>query len=256
MVLESYVRKRLQRKEILLMTHIVLGYPSLHESLRIVETMVEAGVDLMELQIPFSEPIADGPVILRANQEALRKGVKVKDCLSFAGRIAAAFPIPFLIMSYYNIPFRYGVRSFVAAMADLGLTGAIIPDLPPEEGEEYLDAMHGYALSPILLFSPRTPFERMRRLGQIGKGFIYCVARKGVTGQETAFSEDLSGYLALCREATTLPLAVGFGLSRRSDVDFLKGRADIAVVGSEVIRLMDKEGLSSVGPFLQSLQHA
>ena len=253
-MLESYVRKRLREKEILLMTHIVLGYPTLDDSLRIVETMVEAGVDLMELQIPFSEPIADGPVILRANQEALGKGVKVKDCLTYAGRIAAAFPIPFLIVSYYNILFRFGVKSFVAAMADHGLAGAIIPDLPPEEGEEYLDAMHDRGLSPILLFSPATPFERMRMLGRIGRGFIYCVARKGVTGVATAFSEGLSRYLSHCRDATTLPLAVGFGLSRRTDVDFLKGSADIAVVGSEVIRLMDKEGLSSVEPFLRTLQ--
>ncbi|MEW6668177.1 MAG: tryptophan synthase subunit alpha [Thermodesulfobacteriota bacterium] len=253
-MLESYVRERLREKEILLMTHIVLGYPSLEDSFRIVETMVEAGVDLMELQIPFSEPVADGPVILRANQEALRKGVKVKDCLACAGRIAGAFPIPFLVVSYYNIPFRYGVRSFAAAMADLGLSGAIFPDLPPEEGEEVLEAMCRHGLSPILLFSPSTPAERMRHLAEIGRGFIYCVARKGVTGGETPFSEDLSRYLARCRQATTLPLAVGFGLSRGSDVEFLKGKADIAVVGSEVIRLMDRDGLSSVGPFLRALQ--
>lgn len=170
------------------------------------------------------------------------------------GRIAAAFPIPFLIVSYYNIPFRYEVKPFVAAMADIRLAGAVVPDLPPEEGEEVLDAMHERGLSPILLFSPSTPPERMRCLGDIGKGFIYCVARKGVTGQETAFSEDLSQYLTRCREATSLPLAVGFGLSRRSDVDFLKGRADIAVVGSAMIRLIDKDGLASVGPFLRALQ--
>ncbi len=253
-MLESYVRQKSREKEILLMTHIVLGYPSLADSLRIVETMVEAGVDLMELQIPFSEPIADGPVILRASQEALGRGIKVKDCLHYAGKIASTFPIPFLIMSYYNIPFRYGANSFVAAMADRGLAGGIIPDLPPEEGEEYLEAMHEHALSPIFLFSPSTPVERMRRLGQIGNGFIYCVARRGVTGAETAFSEELSHYLARCRQATSLPLAVGFGLSRRSDVDFLRGRADIAVVGSELIRIMDKDGIRGVWHFLKSLR--
>lgn len=253
-MLESYIRKRLREKRILLMTHIVLGYPSLDDSLRTVEAMVEAGVDLMELQIPFSEPVADGPVILRANQLALTTGLQVKDCLAYAGRIAAAFPIPFLIVSYYNIPFRQGVRSFVAAMADLHLAGAIIPDLPPEEGEGYLEAMNHHGLSPILLFSPSTPVERMRRLGQIGSGFIYCIARKGVTGAQTAFSEDLSRYLACCREATALPLAVGFGLGRRDDVGFLRGKAEIAVVGSEGIRIMENKGLSSLAAFLRTLR--
>ena len=134
-MLETYLRKRLEKKDILLMTHIVLGYPSFEDSLRIIESMVEAGVDLMELQIPFSEPIADGPVILQANQKALGAGVTVNDALRFAERVARTFEIPFLFMSYYNIPFRYGVEGFVSAMAEMGLQGAIIPDLPPEEGE-------------------------------------------------------------------------------------------------------------------------
>jgi len=253
-MLESYIRSRLNEKEILLMTHIVLGYPSFEEAFRIIEAMVETGVDLMELQIPFSEPIADGPVILHANQKALARGSTVQQCIDFAKTVTATFDIPFLIMSYYNIPFKYGVDRFIGAMAQSGLQGAIIPDLPPEEGRDYLTAMKNYNLSPIFIFSPTTPKQRMEYLASFGRGFIYCVARKGVTGVHTVFSEQLQQYLARCRTATGLPLALGFGVADRSDVDFLKGKADIAVIGSQTIRLVDKEGVGAVGKFIESLR--
>ncbi|MCP4667535.1 MAG: tryptophan synthase subunit alpha, partial [Deltaproteobacteria bacterium] len=126
-MLETYLRKRLEEKDILLMTHIVMGYPSFEDSFNIVETMVEAGVDMMELQIPFSEPIADGPVILKANQKALKEGVTVQGCLDFAREVTQAFDIPFLFMTYYNILYTYSVERFVAAAAGRGLQGFIIP---------------------------------------------------------------------------------------------------------------------------------
>jgi tryptophan synthase alpha chain len=244
----------MNEKDILLMTHIVLGYPSLEDSYRIIKSMVEAGVDLMELQVPFSEPIADGPVILRANQKALEDGAAVQDCLDLAADVARAFDIPFLIMSYYNILFKYGLDRFVSEMAKRALRGAIIPDLPPEEGQEYLNAMHEQDLAPILIFSPTTPIERMRYLADYGAGFIYCVARKGVTGAETRFSEELDAYLSRCREATSLPLALGFGVKEKADIDFLKGRADIAVVGTQTIRMIEEEGAAAVGGFIESLR--
>ena len=148
-MLEAYLRNRLEKKKILLMTHIVLGYPSFEDSFKLVAAMVAAGVDLMELQIPFSEPTADGPVIVHANQSALERGATVKDCLKLAGKISATFEIPFLIMSYYNILFQHGLEPFVARMSDGGLRGAIVPDLPPEEGQVYLDAMQQHDLAPI-----------------------------------------------------------------------------------------------------------
>jgi tryptophan synthase alpha chain len=253
-VLETYLRETLKQKDILLMTHIVLGYPSFEDSFRIIETMVTAGVDLMELQIPFSEPIADGPVILHANQKALEGGATVADCLRVAKRVTEAFDIPFLVMSYYNILFRYGIRRFVSAMESSTLRGAILPDLPPEEGEEYLKAMEEKALSPILIFSPTTPLERMKYLNTFARGFIYCVSRKGVTGENTDFSESLNAYIAKCRTATSLPLAVGFGIKEKSDVDFLRGKADIAVIGTQTIRVMEEKGVAAVGEFIQGLR--
>jgi tryptophan synthase alpha chain len=254
MVLESYLRKKLDEKEILLMTHIVLGYPSFHDSLRLIEVMVASGVDLMELQIPFSEPTADGPVIVHANQKALQAGATVADCLNLAETAAGNFDIPFLLMSYYNIPFRYGVDRFVSAMSHGGLRGAIIPDLPPEEGRAYLDAMHAHNLAPILIFSPTTSLDRMRTIAASGGGFIYCVARKGVTGEATNFSEELEGYLRRCRRNTSLPLALGFGIKEKSDIDFLKGKADIAVIGSQTIRVMEQKGVAAVGDFIRNLR--
>jgi tryptophan synthase alpha chain len=253
-VLESVLREKLSNTEILLMTHIVLGYPSLEDSFKIIEAMVHAGVDLMELQVPFSEPIADGPVILRANQKALENGTTVQGCLDLAGKVARAFDIPFLIMTYYNILFKFGIDRFASAMAERSLRGAIIPDLPPEEGQEYLNAMQKHALSPIVLFSPTTPPERMKYLATFASGFVYCVARKGVTGQDTAFSEELTAYLSRCRDATPLPLALGFGIKEKADVDYLKGKADIAVIGTQTIRIVEKEGVASVGQFIRSLR--
>ena len=154
--LASYIRNRLKHKKILLMTHIVMGYPSFEESYQIVRQMVEAGVDLMELQIPFSEPMADGPVILRANQQAIEEGSTVEKCLAFAKKVAGEFDIPFLFMSYANILYKYGMDRFAKEMAQRGLTGAIVPDLPPEESRDYLAAMTAHGLRPSI-FSPRKP---------------------------------------------------------------------------------------------------
>ncbi|MFC1868093.1 tryptophan synthase subunit alpha [Thermodesulfobacteriota bacterium] len=253
-MLESYLRNRLKEKEILLMTHIVLGYPSYDESFKIIETMVEAGVDLMELQFPFSEPTADGPVIVRANQKALEGGSTVEKCFSLAKKATRTFDIPFLVMSYYNILFKYGLGDFASAMMNQGLKGAIIPDLPPEEGREYLKAMKDHNLDPILIFSPTTSPERMRYLSSFASGFIYCIARKGVTGKNTDFSEELAVYLTQCRNATTLPLALGFGIKDKADIDYLKGKADIAVIGSQTIRIMEKEGINGIGDFIYGLR--
>jgi len=254
MGLEHYIRERLKEKDILLMTHIVLGYPSITESLGIIEAMVRAGVDIMELQIPFSEPIADGPVILRANHEALKRGTTVRECLDTAQRAAASFDIPFLIMTYYNIPFTYGVERFAAALKERGLKGAIIADLPPEEGEEYLRAMEEQDLAPIFIFSPKTPEKRMRAIASHCRGFVYCAARKGVTGARSDFSRDLQSYLDRCRRATRLPLAVGFGVQTKEDIHFLKGKAEVAVIGTRTLQVMETQGIDAVGAFLQGLR--
>lgn len=253
-MLEQYLREQRKKKDILLMTHIVIGYPSLEASFEIVQAMVEAGVDLMELQIPFSEPIADGPVILKANQEALARGITVDACIDFGGRVAGQFDIPFLFMTYYNILFKHGVDAFARITAEKGLRGAIVPDLPPEEGAGYLDAMAAQQLDPIFIYAPTTSDQRMQMLAGHARGFVYCVARKGVTGMQTEFSKDLQTYLSRCRQATDLPLALGFGVKDKADVDYLTGKVDIAVIGTQTIRIMEEKGVAAVGDFIRGLR--
>lgn len=252
-MLESYIRSRRQEKDILLMTHIVLGYPDFPTSIRLAQTMVEAGVDLMELQIPFSEPIADGPVIVKASQDALLNGVTVAGCLDTTEKITTSLDIPFLFMSYYNILYQYGLERFADIAAAKRIKGMIVPDAPPEEAPEYVAAMKERQLAPIQLYSPNTSDDRMRLLTESAAGFVYCVARKGVTGQETSFSKELDIYLARCRQATSLPLALGFGVKDREDIDYLRGKVDIAVVGSSAIRVFDEDGVDAVGDYIRTL---
>ena len=253
-MLEKYIKNRLEKKDILLMTHIVAGYPNFDNSYKIIESMVKAGVDLMELQIPFSEPIADGPVILNANQIALQNGATVQKCFELAKKVSNDFDIPFLFMSYCNIIYKYGISEFVKKSAEYNLKGMIIPDLPHEEGQEYLSAMNENNLEPIFLFSPTTPLERMKEIATHAKGFIYCVARKGVTGLNTNFSKNLDKYLSDCKKATNLPLALGFGVKEKKDIDFLKGKVEIAIIGTETIRLIDNKGINAVEKFIKNLR--
>lgn len=254
MPLAELIRARRSERELLLMTHIVVGYPDWETSLALVDAMVAAGVELIELQLPFSEPLADGPVIARASQQAVQRGVRVDECFAFVERVAARHPIPFLLMSYYNLVCRRGMRRFVESSARAGVAGAIVPDLPLEESDEYVTAMRGASLAPIFLLSPRTPEERLRALGRAGDGLVYAVARTGVTGSQTELSPELERYLARCRRATELPLAVGFGLKTRADVQFLVGKADIAVVGSQSLSALEAGGVDAVKELLVHLR--
>jgi len=187
-------------------------------------------------------------------KEALSAGSTVEKCFDVASEVARRFDIPFLFMSYYNVLFKRGVASFVARMRQAGLRGAIVPDLPPEEAGEYLQVMRENVLDPIFIYSPNTRNERLQAIAKFGRGFVYCVARKGVTGSTTDFSTDLSQYLERARAATSLPLAVGFGVKEKQDVDFLRGKADIAVIGSETLRVLERGGVAAVGPFLSGLR--
>lgn len=252
--LENTLRETLSQKQILLMTHLVLGYPSFEVNREVIRQMVENGVDLIELQIPFSEPVADGPMILKANQQSIAQGAKVEECLKFAEEITAQFHIPFLFMTYYNILFKYGLEEFISRAYDINIKGFIIPDLPPEEGKDYLEQVKKRDLAPIQIFAPTSTLERMQLLAGNGAGFIYCVARRGVTGKKTDFDQDFDEYIRRCRSATSLPLAVGFGIRSKKDVDFLTGKADIAVIGTETIRLVDERGPRAVGPFIAGLR--
>ena len=235
------------------MTHIVLGYPSFEINRQIIRQMVENGVDCIEMQIPFSEPMADGPVILKANQESIANGTTIVDCLEFGSEMSETHHIPFLYMTYYNIIFKYGEQRFLDRVEKSGISGLILPDLPPEEGNEFCKAAQSRGIDPIMIYSPTSSDERMHVLNQHASGFIYCTARRGVTGKQSEFGGEFNDYLARCRNAATLPLAVGFGIQSRSDIVEITGKADIAVVGSKTIKLIDEKGADAVGPFIKEL---
>ena len=257
MNLRKDLEARLKSKPMLLMTHLVLGYPSLATNREVIGQMAENGVDCIELQIPFSEPMADGPVILKANQSALAGGITVEDCFTFAQEMAREFPqVNFLFMTYYNIVYRFGLEAFIARTAKIGLKGFIIPDLPPEEGGEYLRLAAEKQMAAIMFFTPTSTDERMSEVAGQGDGFVYCVARRGVTGEHTEMDADLEEYLARCRRATDLPLAVGFGIANRKDIAMLEGQADMAVIGTATIKLVDAEGAAAVGPFIRGLSQS
>lgn len=254
MNLEQQLRAQKSTKDILLMTHIVLGYPSFEDNMAVIDAMVENGVDCIEMQIPFSEPMADGPVILKANQDSLAAGTTVEQCFEFAQDVIAKHDIPFLFMTYYNIIFKHGEEEFFKKSADIGIKGFIVPDLPPEMGSDYLKLATEHDIAPIQIYAPTSTDERMTELADKASGFIYCAARRGVTGKKTALGDDFEEYLARCRKATELPLAVGFGIQDKDDVTALIGAADMAVIGSQTIKLVDREGPQAVGPFIAGLR--
>jgi len=254
MLLEKKLRTRLEKSDILLMTHIVLGYPSFATNRQVIDQMVENGVDCIEMQIPFSEPMADGPVILKANQDSLALGTSVADCIAFGAEMTRKYDIPFLFMTYYNIIFKYGEERFFKDCQSAGIQGLIIPDLPPEMGKDFFRLAKDHQVAAILIFAPTSTDARMAELNRSAAGFIYCAARRGVTGKQSEFDDEFNSYLSRCKAATSLPLAVGFGIRNKDDVAALCGKADMAVIGSETIRLVDAQGAEAVGPFISSLR--
>lgn len=219
------------------MTHIVGGYPSLEENEAIVELMAQAGSSFVEIQIPFSDPLADGPTIAHANQLSLDNGTTVEDCFQLMKRLQNKVEVPLLFMTYINIIFNYGIEAFCARCGELGVYGLIVPDMPhhQEARDGFLAACKRHGLKAIQVVSPITPDERLRDIAEVAEGFLYCVATTGKTGARTEMDTECIAYLDRVREFTDLPLALGFGISSRAMVDAALQKADIAVIGSAVI---------------------
>lgn len=238
-----------------LMTHIVAGYPSLEESYQLARLMVEApGVSFIEIQIPFSDPVADGPTIAQANQKALEQGITPEDAFQLMERLRTEqVSTPMLFMTYYNIVFSYGVREFCRRAKAAGAYGLIVPDVPYDEDPDFLDACREFNLHPIQVISPLTLEVRLKEIAKIASGFIYCVSQFGSTGAQGIASSlvlNLCDYLDRVRQFTTIPLALGFGITSPSDVESFKSKIDFAVVGSHVLRLYSRGGLEAVRDFL------
>ncbi len=253
MNIEKYIEERLKERKVLLMTHLIAGFPSLEENWRMLEIMGEVGVDLVELQMPFSEPMADGPVFARANQIALENGIVLDQYFDLMKRSTNKYDFPHLMMGYYNTAFRLGNEGFCKRLQDAGGSGYILPDLPVEEGEGLFGLSDEQGLCPIQLMTPTSTDSRLIQVGQHARGFVYVVARRGVTGSKTDIDRDLFDFVDRCRLATTLPLAVGFGLSSGADLERLQGKVEIGIVGSELLRVWETDGEDAYTNLLHDL---
>ncbi len=220
-----------------LMAHIVVGYPDMTTSERLLLTLCDAGADMIELQIPFTDPLADGPTILKANLASLESGTKVADCIRFAERMAPKMDdIPLLFMTYINIPFSYGLEKFCNDSASAGISGLIVPDIPPDEpSENYHELATAAGLHPVYILSPSSTDKRIEIIGKYAGGFVYCTARVGITGARQSQMADLREFTDKVRTQVSVPLALGFGISSAEHVAQIRDFVDVSVVGSKVI---------------------
>lgn len=253
MELEKYLRNRQQNKEMLVMTHVVCGYPSFEDNWKELEIMAEFDVDVVELQFPFSEPNADGPLFVKANELALKRGVRPSDCFTFMEKVTRHFPFKVLMMGYYNTAFKMGTEKFLACLKAAGGCGYILPDLPVEEAEELHKQSDLMDLAPVILMTPTSTDKRLERLGIAARGMVYAVARKGVTGSKTEMGDELDEFVGRCRRYTGLPIGVGFGVSSREDIDFLRGRADMVIIGTAALKAWEEGGEQALRSFFSSL---
>lgn len=243
------------KKRIGLMTHVVVGYPTLKDTLRLVKSMEKAGADVVELQIPFSDPLADGPTIMRANDVALARGVGVSDCFEVMRKTACKAEIPLVFMTYYNLVFNYEVEAFCKRAKTVGAAGLIVPDMPldEEEHEGLTKACKKYGLYNVRLLSPTSTQERIEKNAKLARRMVYCTSQAGTTGVRKELNPNLDRFLKRVRKKIDLPLALGFGISRKEQVEALVGKVEIAVVGSAVIEVIEKEGVGGVEGFVREL---
>jgi tryptophan synthase alpha chain len=225
-----------------LIAYVTAGDPSPGQTVGIVKALEQGGVDIIELGVPFSDPIADGPIIQRASERALRAGTTLKIVLQILRDLRRESEIPVVIFSYLNPVLRYGFEKFAADAAAAGADGTLLTDLNVEAAEPYLAEMHKHRLDTIFLVSQTTPKERVRLLSHSSSGFVYIVSRTGVTGTRDTLSDQVIPVIERVRATTPLPIAVGFGLSRREHMAALAPHADAAVVGSAIVRLIADNG--------------
>jgi tryptophan synthase alpha chain len=244
-----------------LMPFLTIGYPERDSALELAPALVAGGADMIELGMPFSDPLADGATIQRTTEVALRNDVDVDYCLQTVRDLrAAGVAVPLLLMGYYNPLFQYGAERFVAEAAAAGADGFIIPDLPPEEGAEFHAACQGHAMDLIFLLAPTSTDERIKKVVALSSGFIYCVALRGVTGARSELAGDLGEFLERVRQHSDLPRAVGFGISRPEHVAQVARMAEGAICASALLdhigRLPAAERVAGTEAFVRALREA
>ena len=219
---------------------LTAGDPSLDATHDIVLAMEAGGADVIELGVPFSDPIADGPVIQRATERALKSGASLRGILDLVRRIRASSDIPLLLFSYFNPLLNYGLRELAGKARDVGLDGVLASDLTLEESRAFLDIMNEAGLNTVFLVAPTSSPQRIEKIARISTGFLYALSRTGVTGVTNELSAELVGFIRRLRSHTDNPIAVGFGISRPEHVRAVWEEADGAIVGSAIVHEIEK----------------
>lgn len=240
-----------------LIAYVMVGYPSTQTTLEIVPALADWGCDIIELGIPFSDPLADGVTLQEASYQALQNGVTPRVCLDIVSQLRQEVDIPLVFMTYYNPIFRFGLGNFCQASAGAGVDGLIVPDLPVEEGEELGEVAERCGLDPIYLLAPTSTEERIGLVAERSRGFIYLVSLTGVTGVRKSLPSDLATFVSRVRNRTSLPLCVGFGISTAEQAHQVAKVADGVIVGSRIIQLLQEKGSrEKIRSFITSLKDA
>jgi tryptophan synthase alpha chain len=245
-----------------LIPYLTAGDPSLAATESFVLALAGAGADVIELGVPFSDPVADGPTIQRAIERSLAAGTTLRGVLDLVRSLRAKTDVPLMLFSYYNPVLQMGLERFAADAAAAGADGALITDLTPEEAGDYRAAMRKHDLDTIFLAAPTSTDERLARIAEVSSGFLYVISRTGVTGAKDTFPDELPALIRRTRRATRLPIAVGFGVSLPVHVSLLGGLADAAVVGSALVEEIERAGGSvdaasqALAARVRSLKHA
>src|SRR4029077_17503297 len=232
--------------ELGLVAYVTAGDPSLHAFQENALAAAEAGADVIELGVPFSDPVADGPTIQRASERALRGGATLAGVLDLVRHLRAKSQVPLVLFSYFNPILQMGLAKFAEAASSAGADGVLATDLTPEEGAEYRKAMHARGLDTIFLGAPTSTDARLQLIPAASSGFLYLISRAGVTGERDSLPEDVPSLVRRARQFTKLPIAVGFGISLPTHISVLGGIADAAVVGSALVT--ENQKASSAGP--------
>jgi len=255
---EIFARRKRERRSALV-PFITAGDPSLTASLEIALALERAGADILELGVPFSDPLADGPVIQRSSERALARGVGLQDVIDLAQRIRAQSAIGLLLFGYYNPFLRMGLERFAAAAAAAGVDGVLVTDLVPEEAAAYRAALGGQGVDTVFLAAPTSPESRLQAIAESSSGFIYAVSRTGVTGARDQVPAGARELVSRLRRHTALPIALGFGLSSAAQVTEVAGFADGVVVGTALVDAIDRgvqagtDASQAAGDFLRTL---
>jgi tryptophan synthase alpha chain len=221
--------------ELGIIAYITAGDPSLDATHKFVLALAEAGADVIELGIPFSDPLADGPTIQRASERALKAGTTLAGVLELVGRIRQSSQVPLILFGYYNPIFQMGLEKFATAASSAGADGVLVTDLTPEESVDYRRILAAHHLDTVFLGAPTTTDERLSTIAAVTSGFLYLISRTGVTGAKDSLPDELPALLRRARAITTIPIAVGFGISLPGHVSLLGGLADAAVIGSALV---------------------